>query len=169
MRRAVPFIKAVVGGPAPIAVTDVPFAHAHRRVAGIREHIAQPPIPTYDSRVSSRHRDRVIAAANGVTAGKQRRTRWCALRLGRIVEQLKALGGELIDATRVGAAQDAAAVTAQLAIAQVVYVEVNDVGSIRHSSFLLASCCRSSRHTRLSRVVQIEVYAPNSHVGKLVI
>src|SRR5437868_15494061 len=124
MRRAVPFIKAVVGGPAPIAVTDVPFAHAHRRVAGVREDIAQRALPTDDSRVSSRHRDRVIATANGMTAGKQRRTRWCALRLGRIVEQLQALGGELIDATRAGAAQDSAGVRAQLAIALVVHVTV---------------------------------------------
>jgi len=43
---------------------------------------------------------------------------------------LKTFASELVDPPSVGAAQNAAAVAAQFAVAQIVYVKINDVGSI---------------------------------------
>jgi hypothetical protein len=49
------------------------------------------------------------------------------LGLGGVVEQSEAFLGELVNAFDVGTVQNAAAVAAQLTVAQVVNVEENDV------------------------------------------
>src|SRR5262249_61091425 len=65
-------------------------------------------------------RHRVIAGANGIAPRHQRGARRRALRLRSEVEQLHPLGREGVDAPRVGAAQDAATIATELAIAEIV-------------------------------------------------
>jgi hypothetical protein len=122
----------VVGGPAAVFGADVPFAETGCGVADLGEDVAHRAFPGDEAAVVSAQRDGVVAGADGVSAGHQRRSRRRALRFDDVVRKFQALLGEPVDAFGVGAAQDAAAEAPELTQAEIVDVEKDDVGSVGH-------------------------------------
>jgi hypothetical protein len=141
MRRSIPLVEAVVGGPATVTIADVPLTHAHGREAGVREDIAQGALPGDDAGFRAGQGDGVIAGADGKTAGEQRGPRRRALRLGRIVEQFKTLASELVNAPGFRAAQNTSTIAAQFAVAKVVYVKIHNIGALCFSHLTFPFFC----------------------------
>ena len=152
-RRAVPLVEAVIGRPTPVALADVPLAHAQRGVAGLREEVAHRLLPGNEATGHTRRRGLGVARANRIAARHERRAGRAALRLRGVVHHLEAVSGELIDPLGIRAAQDATAVTPKLAVAQVVDVEDQDIGSTRSHECLscLLLLLRSWRTTSSAR------------------
>src|SRR5208337_4227702 len=97
-------------------------------VALRRQQLRDCNLPQSQTIRGASDRHLVCARSDGVTAGNERRTRGRALRLDVEIEQPHAFGGELVNAWCWRAAQDAAAVTTQLAVGQVVHEHEDDIG-----------------------------------------
>ena len=74
--RAVPLVKAVVGGPTAFALANVPFAHTQRFVTRFGEEVAHGLFPSDETAGHARGRRLRVAGANRVATGHQRRTGW---------------------------------------------------------------------------------------------
>jgi hypothetical protein len=133
VRDAIPLVEAVIGGPAALALADMPLAQAHRRVTRLGEQVPQRAFPGHQARaLPTGHHHRVVPRPDRIATRQQRRTGRGALRLRGVIEQPKAGLSELVDTARISATQHTPAVTAQLAIPEVVDVKEHDVRLIRH-------------------------------------
>ena len=106
---------------------EMPFAPHAGGVALRRQQLRDGDLPQRQPVRTAADRDFVGSRADREAAGHERRPRGRALRLDVEVEQAHAFAGELVDARRGRAAKDAAAVDAQLAIAEVVRQHEDDV------------------------------------------
>ena len=113
---------------APGLVADVPLAIDGGGVAGPRQDVAHGLLPGHQTARQPRQLHGAVARADGVAAGQQRRPGRRALGFGREIEQLQPLPGEAVQPRCFCAAQDASAVTAQLTHAEIVDVDIENVG-----------------------------------------
>ena len=126
-RDAVPLVEALMGGEALLGAAEMPLAPHARGVALRRQQLRDGDLPLRQPVRGAADRDFVGPGPDREAARHQRRARRRALRLDVEVEQPHAFAGELVDARRGRAAQDAAAIDAQLAIAEVVREHENDI------------------------------------------
>jgi hypothetical protein len=132
VRNSIPLVEPMIGGPATLALTHMPFAQAHRRVARLGKQVTQRAFPGHQpSALNTGQHHRVVAGSDRITACQQRRPGRSALRLRRVVQKQKTFARKLIDAPRVRATQHAAAVAPQLAKPEVIDVKEDHIGPIR--------------------------------------
>jgi hypothetical protein len=106
----------------------MPFAKVASGVALTGKQLGDRNFPPSQSVRQAGARYGVCAASDRVTSGHDGRAAWRALGLHIKVEEAHAFAGELVDARRGRAGQNAAAVDAQLAIAKIIHQDENDVG-----------------------------------------
>jgi hypothetical protein len=145
VRDAIPRDKFVVGRPASIGVANVPFADDIASVAEWCKHVGDGPFPSHQPSHGTRKHHVLVARTNGISPGHQRRTGWSTLRLRCEVEQSHPLFCETVDTRRPGSPQKAATVAAQLAVAEVVHQEIDDVGLLAGSRWLVRETNRLLR------------------------
>ena len=118
---------ALIGVVAPVMHAAVPLAHVAGAVASGGEHLADGALAQGDAVEAAVRLHAQGAAAVVVASGEQRGACRGADRSAAVVlGAAHALGGEPID---VGRGQDGVAVAAQVAVAQVVGQEQDDVGT----------------------------------------
>jgi hypothetical protein len=127
-RDAVELVKAMRGRQALRLAAEMLLAINRRGVAEPVEHIAHRVGMRREGGVGARNEDQRQAVANGILRRHKRRARGCARGLDQILREPKALARQLIDAWRWGAAQFAAAVGAEVAVADVIGKDEHDVG-----------------------------------------
>ena len=130
-RRAVPLVESVVGRPPPVLRPEMPLPQTRGGVSRVREHVGNRPFPCDQPLAAAVSRDGVRPGPDRVAPRHQRRARRRALRLGDVVPQLEALAREVVGPFRLRTADDPAAVAPELAHAEVVDVEEEDVGALR--------------------------------------
>ena len=130
-KRAVPFVEAVIRRPAAVFRPDVPLAQAARNVSGRGQGFGDGFLPSHDAARVAAQSYGVVARADRIASGHQGRTSRRALRLDDVVRQLDTLGSEFIGALAIGSSEDPAAVATQLAHAEIIDVEEEDVWSLR--------------------------------------
>src|SRR5262249_46037486 len=114
---------------------EVPLAPHARRVPLLRQNLRDRAFPARQAVGATADRDGLGSGPDRVAPGQERRTARRALRLGVEVQQAQAFAGERVDAGRRRAAQDAAAVAAELTPPEVVPQEDDDVWLLRtHAS-----------------------------------
>ena len=111
-----------------LGAAEMPLAPHARGVALRRQQLRDGDLPLRQPFRHAADRDFVGSRPDGEAARHERGTGGRALRLDVEIEQAHAFAGELVDARRGRAAQNAAAVDAQLAIAEVVREHEDDVG-----------------------------------------
>src|SRR6516165_9694696 len=130
-QRSVPLVKAVIRRPAPVLRPDVPLPQTARHVSGRGQNFGDGLLPPHDTAGVAAQYNRMVAGADRIPPGHQGRTGWRALRFDDVVCQLDTLGGELVRALGVSSPEDAAAVATQLAHAEVIDMEEEDVWFFR--------------------------------------
>ena len=130
-QRTVPFVEPVVGREASVLGADVPFALDAGLVARFGQNVGDRAFPAHDAAGIAAERDRVIAGPDRIAARHESRTCRRALRLDDIMRELHAFLGECIHPLRIRAAENAAAVAAGLAHAEIVDMKEQDIGFFR--------------------------------------
>lgn len=126
-RDAEPLVEPPVARVAPLDVPEVPLAVVGRGVPGGAEHLGQRRLPRREAlREPGRHA-LAAAGADGVAARHEGAARGHAVALDVEVVQEEPLRRERVDPGRGGSAEGAAAVAAQLAPAQVVGEDEDDI------------------------------------------
>src|SRR5262245_42544510 len=105
----------------------MPFAEMRRRVTGRRKRFGDGYFPLRQPVGRARQRHRMRPRTNRKAPGHERRTTRRTLRFDVEIREPRAFARELVDARRRRAAQLAAAVTADLAVAEIVHQDKNDV------------------------------------------
>ena len=123
--------------------TEVPFAEDGRRVARVLEQLPHR-VGLARKRIgrAARYGGKRQPIADRVLPRHQRRARRCAGGFDQILRETQALTGEAVDIWRRCAAQFAPAVGSEIAVADVVGEDKNDVGFL----LLLGGCLRRCRH-----------------------
>ena len=129
-----------MGGEAFLGAAQVPLAPHAGGVALGRQQFRDGDLPLRQPVRNPAERDFIGSGADGKAARHERRAGGRALGFHVEVEQPDALGGERVDARRRRAAQDAASVAPELAVAQVVHEHEHDVGLLG-----VAGSCRPGK------------------------
>ena len=140
-RNAVELVEAVRCRQALRFDAEVPLAEDRRGIACALEQLAHRERTLRQRAGAAGHDDQRQAVADRVLPGHQRRARWRAAGLDQILREPQTLAGELVDARRRRAAQLAAAVGPEVAVADVVGEDEHDVGLLR-----LLRDCRHAGH-----------------------
>jgi hypothetical protein len=128
VRDAEVTVEAAAGGQVGRRASEVPLADAHGAVAGALEHVGEGRLVETEAIRVLREEDARDADARGVAAGQERgaRRRTDGVR-GAEIGEAHALGGHAVE---VGGA-DARAVAAEIAVAEIVAEDEDDVGGPR--------------------------------------
>ena len=130
-RDAEPLVEPLTGGQPALVAAEMPLAEVAGAVTMAGEQLGNGDFPLRQSVKLAGERHGVRTAANGVASGQDGRAARRTLRLDVEVEQPRALGGELVNARRRRASKNAAAITADFAVAKVVHQDEDDVGFVR--------------------------------------
>src|SRR4029078_9326999 len=95
-----------------------PLAVDRGGITGFRQDRSDGALPLDDAAAIAAERDGVVARTGRGAAGHQRRAGRRALRLDDVVRQLDALLGEIVHTLGIGAAQNAAALAAEITHAE---------------------------------------------------
>ena len=106
----------------------MPFAVERRRVAGLRQQLRDCDLPLHQPIGLAVDRNAVGAVADRMAPDHQRRTRWRARQLDIEIGEARAFAGERIETRGRRAPRDPAAVSAELAIAEIVGEQEHGVG-----------------------------------------
>ena len=129
-RDAEPLVEPLTGGQPALVAAEMPLAEVAGGVTLAGKQFGDGDFPLRQSVKLAGERHGVRAAANGVASGQDGRAARRALRLDVEVEQASAFGGELVDARRRRAPKNAAAVTADFAVAEIIHQDEDDVGFV---------------------------------------
>ena len=127
-RRVRHLVEAVRRRHRVVGLAEVPLADLARAVAGLLEHAGQRPLGRRQPAALTGERHRRHAAADRQPSRHRRGAAGRAARLSVERQELQALGGQPIEVRRGRAAVLAAAVAAEIAPADVVGHEHDDVG-----------------------------------------
>ena len=127
-RNAIELIEAVRRRQALRFDAEVPLAEDGRGIAGVLEQLTHRDRAFGQRALAAGHDDQRQAVADRVLPRHQRRARRCAAGLDQILRQAQTLTRQLVDARRRCAAQLAAAVGTEVAVADVVGEDEDDVG-----------------------------------------
>ena len=140
-RDAIPLVESLMRGKPRLGTAEMPFTPDTGSVASRGQQLRDGNLPQRQPVRNAAKRDFVCARADGKAARHERRPTGRALRLDIEVEQPPALTGECVNTWRGRAAEDTAAIYAQLAIAQIVREHDDNVGLLR-----LLRCGRCARN-----------------------
>ena len=124
---AVPFVEALIGREAPFGMAQMPLAVGRGRIALGRQCFGNGDFPLRQTIHRRVERHRAVAGTHGIAPGQQRRPAGRALCLDVEIGEPHAFLRQRIEARRGRTAGDAAAVDAELAVAQVVHQHQHDI------------------------------------------
>jgi len=127
---AVPLVEALLRGDSLFRAAEMPLPPRARCIALRRQQLCDGDLPLCQPFRGPTAWDLVSSGADGKAARHERGPGGRTLSLNVEVQQAHALAGELVDARRGRAAQDAATIDAQLTIAEVVHEDQDDVGPV---------------------------------------
>src|SRR5262245_15981783 len=116
-----------MGGKSRLGAAEMPFAPRTGRITSRGQQLRDGYLPQRQAVRTAAKRNLVRASADGKTARHERGSAGGALRLDVEVEQPHALAREAVDTRRGRTAKDATAVSAELAITQVVHEHEDNV------------------------------------------
>src|SRR5262245_14284613 len=125
---AVPLVEALMRGESLFGATEMPLAPRARCITLRGQQLRDGDLPLCQPLRGATAGDFVRSGADGKATRHKRGTGRRTLSFNVKVQQAHAFAGELVNARRRRAAQDAAPIDTQLTIAEVVHEDQDDVG-----------------------------------------